>query len=438
MQFVTVEGRSLKHALRPLADTVDRGSLVPILGCVKLTLTSDGLHLAATDLDTEVETRIDVMDGDRAGGWSLCLPAQALAGIAQVACAMPVRIVPGSGETPLKTTISLGDDEAIYTLDALPADDFPSENITKGALLEIFSNGQLSAQLDKVRAFISTEETRYYLNGVCRHRGPLGSRLVATDGHRLGCCRVSADPVEPAERIIPRKAIALICKHMAGLDVRVHEREGGAPLSGLAFEAEGLSIRTKLIDGHYPAFDKVIDPCVEKAGAFAIALKRHDVSAALARLGVFGREIGRAIRLDAQEGRLVLVRSGGEGGARAKTSSPWPEGLPAFGLNAVYFRSMIDGCLGDVTLGIRAPSGKDKIALVAETGVASNASEVTLTGSWQRVTKTVTVGLGATGLWLGLDNRSSRGVSDASAGVVEVFGGMVQERASVTDYKSVP
>lgn len=356
MQFVTVEGRSLKRALRPLVETVERGGVIPILGCTRLTLQSDGLRLAATDLDTEAETRIDVIDGDRAGGWSLCLPVHALANIARVAGVMPVRIVPGGEDTPLKTTISLGDDEAVYTLDALPVSDFPDVVVARGAPLESFSNGQLAAQLDKVRAFISREETRYYLNGVCWHRGPLGSRFVATDGHRLACCRISPDAVEAAARIIPRKAVTLICRHMAGLDVRVHDRDGGGPMSGLAFEADGLSIRTKLIDGIYPDFDKVVDPCLSAAGAFAISLKRPDVASALPRLGVFGRDIGRAIRFDSQDGRLVLVRSGGEGGARIRTASAWPEGLAAFGLNAVYFGDMVAGCTGDITLGISSPA----------------------------------------------------------------------------------
>lgn len=354
MQFVTVEGRSLKAALRPLVDVIERRSTIPILGYVRLALESDGLRLSATDLDVEVEARIDVIDGDRAGGWSLCLPVHALAGIAHVAGVMPVRIVRGSGEEEAKTTISLGEDEALYTLQALPAADFPTHIVERGALLETFSNGQLALQLDKVRAFISTEETRYYLGGVCWHRGPLGSRFVATDGYRLGCCRVSPDPVELAASIIPRKAVGLICKHLVGLDVRVHGREGGDGL-GLVFEADGLTIRTKLIDGTYPEFDKIVAPCIEKAGAFAIALKRPDVSAALARLGVFGRDIGRAIRFDEQDGRLVLVRSGGDGGARAKTASSWPEGLAPFGLNAVYFGDMVSGCMGDVTLGLSAP-----------------------------------------------------------------------------------
>ncbi|MBD3847113.1 hypothetical protein IED13_15495 [Bosea sp. SSUT16] len=108
----------------------------------------------------------------------------------------------------------------------------------------------------------------------------------------------------------------------------------------------------------------------------------------------------------------------------------------------LYGQAVVDGALAGRTFTlsayVRAPSGKDKIALVAETGIATDANEVTLTSSWQRVSKTVTVSLGATALWLGLDNRSSRGVSDTAAGVVEVFGGMVQERASATDYKSVP
>jgi DNA polymerase-3 subunit beta len=341
MQFVTVEGRSLKRALKPLVETIERWSTIPILGHVRLGLDGAGLRLSATDLDIEAETTIDVIDGDRAGGWQICLPARQLAAIAHVAGVMPVRIAPGSGEEPLKTTISLGEDEAVYTLDSLPAADFPSEIVPRGALLESFSNGQLTAQLDKVRAFISREETRYYLNGVCWDRGPKD---------RLGCCRISPDPAEPAARIIPRKAVILLCRHMAGADVRIHDREGGG--LGLVFEADGLTLRTKLIDGTFPDFDKIVDPCLEKAGAFTLGLKRPDVAAALARIRVFGREIGRALRFEAQEGRLVLARSGGDGGVRAKTASPWPEGLAAFGLNAAYFGDMVAGCSGDIRLGI--------------------------------------------------------------------------------------
>ena len=355
MQFVTVEGRTLKHALQALVEVVERRSCAPILAFVRLSLTSEGLRLDATDLDIEIETRIDVIDGDRAGGWSLCLPAQALASIAAVAGPMPVRMVPGGEDAPLRTTITLGDDEATYTLDALPAADFPDEMIKRGALLETFSNGQLAAQLAKLRAFISTEETRYYLNGVCWHRGPQGSRLVATDGHRLGCCRISADPAKPDAKIIPRKAVGLICKFMAGADVRIYGREGGGGL-GLVFEADGLTIRTKLIDGTYPEFDKVIEPCVEKAGAFALSLKRPDVIAAMQRLSVFGRERGRAVKLAGQDGRLILIRSGGADAARAKTASAWPEGLTAFGVNAAYFADMVAGCMGDITLGIATPA----------------------------------------------------------------------------------
>lgn len=343
MNFVTVEGRTLKQALRALIETVDRGMSVPVLACVKLSLSAGGLRLDATDLDVTVTAEIDVIDG--AGEWSLCLGAHALAGIAHVAGVMPVRIEPGD-----KATVTLGEGEAVYTLDPLPAADFPEGIVETGELIERFGNGGLVALLDKVRAFISTEETRYYLNGVAWQRGAFGSRIAVTDGHRLAMCLYDSEAQEPATWIIPRKAVALLAKHFAVRDVAVHAAAGGK--FGLVFASERLTLATKLIDGVYPDIDKVIAPCVAGAGTFALALKRPEALAAVARLLVLGRNVGRAIKLEACDGRLALERKGDSGGARAQMSSAWPEGLPAFGVNGGYFADMVAGCDGDVTLGL--------------------------------------------------------------------------------------
>jgi DNA polymerase-3 subunit beta len=349
MDFVTVEGRALKHALRILLEAVDRRRTIPILGYVKLTLTKDGLRLEATDLDVWVTTLIDVIDGDRAGGWSFCLPAQALAAMAQVAGVMPLRIEPGD-----RATITLGDGEAIYTLPPLSASDFPDAPLPRGELIERFGNGRLVAHLDKVRAFISREEVRYYLNGAAWQRGAFGSRFAATDGHRMAVCRYDREAVElAATRIIPHKAVSLLVKHFAGRDVAAFAAADGR--LGIVFESERLTLATKLIDGTYPDIDKIIEPCIERAKAFTLALKRPEALAAVERLQVFGRDIGRAIRFDRHDDCLVMARSGGDEGARVRTSSPWPEGLGAFGINAVYFGDVIAACASDITLGLASP-----------------------------------------------------------------------------------
>lgn len=347
MNFATVEGRTLKHALRPLIETVERGSSIPVLACVRLTLGADGLRLEATDLDISVSTQVDVIDG--AGTWGLCLPAHALVGIARVAGVMPLRIEPGE-----KATIRLGDGEAVYTLDPLPTGDFPELAFKRGELIEHFGNGRLVTLLDKVRAFISTEETRYYLNGVAWQRGAFGSRMAATDGHRLAVCTYDREPGEAASRIIPRKAVHLLVKHFAGRDVAVFAAE--SPL-GLVFEADGLRLATKLIDGTYPDIDKVIP----QDGPFAISLVRAEVIAGIERLVALGVREGNLVKVHPCEGRIALERRGNSGGSALVTlSSSWPEpaatgGLAPFGLNAFYLGDMMHACEGDITLGMSGP-----------------------------------------------------------------------------------
>lgn len=340
MDFVTVEGRALRAALRVLVDVVDRRCSVPILSFVKLTLSAEGLRLEATDLDLSVAIKLDVIDGG--GEWSAALPAHALAGMARVAGPMALRIEPGS-----PATVILNDGEATYSLQSLPAADFPEMVDGPGELLERFGNGRLGELLGKVSAFISTEETRYYLNGIAWQQGAFGSLMVATDGHRLGLCGYDREAREPQSRIVPRKAVTVLRKHFAGYDVAVHA--GAGPLK-LVFASGSMSLCTKLIDGTYPDVDRVVTPAVSGAASFALPLNRPEALAASARLSVFGRDIGRAIRFDAQDGTLSLSRKSDAGGAVVRLSSAWPEGLQPFGVNAVYFGDMIAGCTGDVEL----------------------------------------------------------------------------------------
>ncbi len=124
------------------------------------------------------------------------------------------------------------------------------------------------------------------------------------------------------------------------------------------------------------------------------------------------------------------------GGTRARSVT--------FAANAghVYGQAALGGSLAGRTFTlsvyVRAPAGKAKIMLVANTTTLLQAIEVSLTSSWQRVSITLPAASGDTGILLGIDNRASIGITNSAAGIVEVFGGMIQERASMTAYKSVP
>lgn len=359
MEFVTVEGRTLKHALAPAIDTVDRRYRIPILGYVRLSHSAAGLQLMATDLDNWVSTSVDPIDG--ACEWQVCLDAKALDGIARVAGVSSVRIEklpepphdPNSKERRAmhSVRVSIDADDAVYELPYLPADDFPEPPFQAADRIETFTNGMLGSVVDKVRFCVSSEETRYYLNGVCWRRGPDGSSVVATDGHRLARCIYSSEASAESSRIIPRKTIGVICKHMVGADVRVFEATDKK--CALVFEAPGLRLSSKLIDGTFPDIDRVIP----KGHVFEFTVQRADLVSALQKTTAMGRlERGRAIKFDHVDGRIAVeLKRPDFGSARVKTAAAWPDPVDGvlaspFGFNGRYLLDILAGCDGEVAL----------------------------------------------------------------------------------------
>jgi DNA polymerase III subunit beta len=344
--FVTVEGRSLRQAMKLVRAVVERHNTIPILSHVKLFHSAAGLRVTGTDLDMEVAADIDVIDG--AGGeWSLCLGAAALAGIANVAGAMNIKIERDEG----KAKITLGDGSAFYEVNTLPESDFPEMGGERGELLETFTNGMFAATLEKVRWGISTEETRYYLNGVCWHTDNKGRRFVATDGHRMAICHYAKDAAQFAQRIIPRKTVRIITEHLAGVDVKVFDLAPGR----LEIVAPGLTLRTKLIDGTYPDYGRVLPK--PESQQFAFELKRDEILAAINQATALGGERGRAIRFYNAGGRTAIdQRSPDFGNATVTTSAAWPlcsarkAEAGSFAFNGRYLREVAGSCQGTINL----------------------------------------------------------------------------------------
>lgn len=341
--FVTVEGRALKQAMKLPRDVIERRNTIPVLSHVRLTLTADGLRVSATDLDVLVSTEVDVIDGQ--GEWSICVDAGVLDGIARVAGVMPVRITP---DTETGAAIDVGDGAATYDVKTLPADDFPDMAAPRAGLIETFSNGAFAEMLDKVSWCVSTEETRYYLNGVCWQINGNGRRFVATDGHRLAACRYSKEEAAGQDsRIIPRKSVALISRHFAGKDVKIFATEKDHLIE---IVSPGVLFRTKLIDGTFPDVDRVI---VRDADIkFEFDIDRNEISTAIDKAMVMDRnERHRALRFANDNGRMTLSRTSVDfGTAKVPTSVKWPEGAETFAFNSHYISEVAAKCLGKIRL----------------------------------------------------------------------------------------
>lgn len=337
--FVTIEGRALKQAMRMITDIIERRNTIPILGCARLQLDADGLKVTGTDLDIEATVDLDVISG--AGEWAICIDASVLSGIASAAGVMPMRIEPNGD----KAVIKLDGDLATYEIQALPASDFPEMSEKRGKLIETFTNGMLASTLDKVRWCISTEETRYYLNGVAWQTNEDGCRFVATDGHRLALCRYSSEEDEPSSRIIPRKTVHIIAKHMAGKDVAIFSTDRETTID---IAMPGASVRTKLIDGAFPDVDRVIP----KENKHSFVFQKAEILAAIDRVSAIRGQKGRAIKFAPKQGRVSIeCRNPDFGDATAITATQWADKKATeFGFNSSYIREIADACQGEITL----------------------------------------------------------------------------------------
>lgn len=347
-KFVIVEGRALKQAMKIITAIVARHNRIPILGYAKFNLSNDGLRITGTDLDMEITHALDVIDGK--GDWSACIDARAIARIARVAGTSLVRI----GVNDEAAIIEIADGVAKYDLKTLPASDFPEigSSTVRGDLIEYFGNGGFVAMLKKVDWCISTEETRYYLNGVCWQICANGRRFVATDGHRLSICKYASEgETMHREMIIPRGTVNVLTTFFAGQDMKVFGSKGNAPL--LDIVAPGVNIRTKLIDGTFPDVNRVIP--ADSNLKFDFVMRKPDILAGIEQATAIGGDRNRAVRFYNGDGKVIVQQRDADfGTAEAKTPIEWPaagkEEASAFGINSRYLREIVDHCEGEITM----------------------------------------------------------------------------------------
>lgn len=351
MNSVTIEGRTLAAALKLMLKVTERRNTIPILGYVSIAASGSELKIAGTDLDIEISTVIDIID--LTGEFSICLPAHTLFDIADRAGPAPVKMTirREEGKSPRGESrftdhvdIDVADGDAKYSIHPLPALDFPRMSLPgKLAPIENFTNGRLAALLEKVSPCVSSEETRYYLNGVCWQWQGGSSLFVATDGHRLAtaCYGSPDDPDATMSIIIPRKTVGVLMAMTKGKDVAVSRlaREGGSDF--LSFTFGRTVIVSKTIDGTFPDWRRV----VPTANEYVLEFDRERALAALDRVAMMSSERGRAVRVRADnDGTAHLsVNSPDHGEASAKTFAPWPKktNTTEFGFNASYFRQVI-------------------------------------------------------------------------------------------------
>ncbi len=296
---VTVERAELLKSLGHVHRVVERRNTIPILANVLIKTESGKLSLKATDLDLEVTNSIAAEVGS-AG--STTVPAHMLYDIVRKMPEGAQIVAEGSGD---RAVLSIRAGRSRFLLQTLPETDFP--DLAAGAMPHTFklAAADLKRLIDKTQFAISTEETRYYLNGIYLHVARNGKapslRAVATDGHRLAQVELPAPQGSSGMPgvIVPRKTVGEVQRLL-----ETDEGEVAIELSTgkIRFSIGNVVLTSKLIDGTFPDYSRVIPAQNDKV----LTVDKKDFEAAVDRVSTVSSERGRAVKLALTGGRLVL------------------------------------------------------------------------------------------------------------------------------------
>jgi DNA polymerase-3 subunit beta len=359
----TVEQATLLKCLGRVHRVVERRNTIPILGNVLVDVLQDFIKFRATDLDLEVA---DSVKAEVAAKGSITAPAHMLHDI--------VRKMPQGSQIvleydPQKQVMTVRAGRSRFTLQTIAVADFP--DLTVGAMTHSFvlPGKDLLRLIEKAEFAISTEETRYYLNGIYFHAaGSHNSptlRCVATDGHRLA--QVEMQLPEGAKGmpgvIIPRKTVGEIARLFgADAEIQIELSQGKIRL-----EADGVTLTSKLIDGTFPDYGRVIPQNNEKI----LKVDRKDLEVAADRVATVSSERGRAVKVSLTAGKIVLsVNNPDSGSATEELEADFTADALDIGFNSSYLRDILAQVDGEtVTVKLADPgsptlfSGSDEGSL---------------------------------------------------------------------------
>src|SRR5689334_3235443 len=364
---LTIERGALLKSLGHVQNVVERRNTIPILSNVLLEAGSNALGLTATDMDLTIIERVPVSVGTNGAA---TVPAHTLYDIVRKLPEGAQVEIGGEGDGS-QAVVRAG--RSKFSLPTLPREDFPATS--GGDLPHKFSLAakDLRSLIDRSRFAISTEETRYYLNGIYLHvsdgKGAKGKgegshlRAVATDGHRLARVEMAA-PAGAAGMpgvIVPRKTVGELRKL---IDETEEQIEVSLSDTRIRFAFDSVTLSSKLIDGNFPDYQRVIPTGNDKT----MTVDRRMFAEAVDRVSTIASEKSRAVKIALKKGSMTLSASSPEYGSANEELEIAYEGTPIeIGFNARY--------LLDITAQLQGTEAEFKLADAASPTLLGDAAD---------------------------------------------------------------
>lgn len=293
-----MEIKLARNELLPVLQTVngvvERRQPLPILINLLLTSSEDGIRIAASDMEVELISFLPLKNPAKV---EVTLPARKLLDIC--------RALPDGADL----TIKLAGDRAQvvsgksrFTLSTLPAHEFPLIEMQAPEAEFTISQDALKQLLEKTAFSMAQQDVRYYLNGLLLELNKSAIRAVATDGHRLALYDAKSPQSfkEKHQIIVPRKGIMELIRLLDNSGEELRVQISGNHIRVIFPE---LTFTSKLIDGKFPDYDRVI-PETGKTPVFA---DRELLRQSLTRASILSNEKYRGVRIQLEKGRLKAL-----------------------------------------------------------------------------------------------------------------------------------
>jgi DNA polymerase III subunit beta len=287
-------------ALQAVAGIVERRHTLPILANVLLRKNAGQIQFTTSDLEIQVRTTAEL--GGDAGAFATTVGARKLIDILRT---LPADQVVTLSSAQNKLTLQGG--KSRFTLQSLPADDFPlvNEAVDFGPAFSV-PQKTLKNLINQVHFSMAVHDIRYYLNGILFVAEGKTLTLVATDGHRLALAQSQVDVESPKQEVIlPRKTVLELQRLLKDEDTAIEMRFAG---NQAKFSFSGMEFVTKLVEGKFPDYNRVIP----KNHKNSVTLGRAPLLASLQRTAILTSEKFKAVRVNLEPGSLRLSASNAE------------------------------------------------------------------------------------------------------------------------------
>lgn len=350
----------LLGALGPAAGVVENRQTLPILGHLLLTVAEDQLSLTGTDLEVELEASCPVIS---ATPGQATVPARKFLDI--------VRSLPDGSEVHITSAghqVRIQAGRSRFTLAGLETTDFPRLELGDDGQEISLSQGALKALLEHTAFAMARDDVRYYLNGILLEWSGPNLRAVATDGHRLALMdRQVAEASEALQVILPRKGVQELERLLAD-----SEDPAGVTFTGnhVRFRLPGVTFTSKLIEGRFPEYRRVIP----EEGERPLHADRQVLRQALRRTAILSNRKTNGVRLSLKEEVLEVSSENPDQEAAAEEVAVDYGGTPLeIAFNVHYILDAVEGIPGDTveihlwdgqSSGLVVPPGDDSLRYV--------------------------------------------------------------------------